>query len=544
MLTLAVGAFVSMGLNARKSHDAALSRNLSILNAVVKQVEQNYVDTVDPNASIKAAIGAYLANTDPYTEYYDSQEQDKLLKMSTGEYGGIGSYIMERNGKSYISEPFAGSPAATAGLKAGDHILKVDTTEVSNKGSEVVTKLLKGIPGTHVRVTVQRPYAKDSIQTFDITRGKLQDPSVVYDTIISDVGYIRLSQFIDKTPGEVAKVFNGFKEHKGLKGIVIDLRSNGGGVLDSGVDLVSNFVPKGTEVLRTVGRNSSQDRIYKTPRKPMFPDTPVVVLIDGGTASASEIVAGSLQDLDRAVLIGSRSFGKGLVQSSASLPYGGLLKVTVAKYYLPSGRLIQAMDYSRRNPDGTVARVPDSLTNVYHTRGGREVRDGGGLRPDSTVDWGKVNRLVYNVVSDNWAFDYATRYAATHPTIPAPHEFEITDEIFEDFKKSIDPKRFKYDKVCEDMVKQIRATVEAEGYMNDETKAQIDKLSSLLVHDLDHDLDLNRKQISEYLGNEIVGRYYYNRGKTAYDLKEDEGLKLAIQLLNNPQEYNKILGKK
>ncbi len=266
------------------------------------------------------------------------------------------------------------------------------------------------------------------------------------------------------------------------------------------------------------------------------------MLIDGGSASASEIVAGSLQDLDRAVLIGSRSFGKGLVQTPVQLPYGGLLKVTVAKYYLPSGRLIQAVDYSHRNADGTVARVPDSLTNVYRTANGREVRDGGGLRPDTTVDWGKINRLVYNIVADNWAFDFATKFTAANPTICQPKDFEITDEIYGDFKKFIDPEKFKYDKVCEELVKQLRTAAETEGYMNDETKAQLDRITELLTHNLDHDLDTHRDEIAEYLGSEIVGRYYYDKGKMAFELKNDKALKLAEEILKDSNLYNKELG--
>lgn len=539
----AVAAVTAVGitLSAQKSHDASLARNLNNFNSIVKQVELHYVDTINTDQSFKAAIGAFLASTDPYTEYYSADDQEKLQKMTTGEYGGIGSYIMQRDGGSYISQPMEGSPAAKGGLRPGDYIIRVDTTDVEKKNSDFVTKLLKGVPGTPVKVTVKRPYVADSILTMEIIRAKVQEPSMSYDTIINGIGYLRLTSFIDKTPAEVRKVLERFKEDKGLKGVVIDLRGNGGGLVESAVDLVGCFVPKGTEVVRTIGRDPLQEKIYKTTRKPIFPDIPLAVLIDGGSASSSEIVAGSLQDLDRAVLIGSRSFGKGLVQTPVQLPYGGLLKVTVAKYYLPSGRLIQAVDYSHRNADGSVARVPDSLTNVYRTANGREVRDGGGLRPDTVVDWGKINRLVYNIVADNWAFDFATKFIASHPKIGEPKDFEITDEIYADFKKSIDPKKFKYDKVCEEMVKTLRTTAEAEGYMSDETKAQIDKLAELLTHDLDRDLDTHRDEISEYLGSEIVGRYYYDKGKVAYELKTDKAVKLADQILSDPSLYGKIL---
>ncbi len=534
-------AALGLTLSAQKSHDASLARNLNNFNSIVKQVELHYVDTINTDQSFKAAIEAFLASTDPYTEYYSADDQEKLQKMTTGEYGGIGSYIMQRNGSSFISQPMEGSPAAKGGLRPGDHIIRVDTTDVEKKESDFVTRLLKGVPGTKVRVTVKRPYVADSIQTFEIMRAKVQEPSMGYDTIINGIGYLRLTSFIDKTPAEVRRVLEKFKEDNGLKGIVIDLRGNGGGLVESAVDLVGCFVPKGTEVVHTIGRDPLQEKIYKTTRKPVFPEIPLAVLIDGGSASASEIVAGSLQDLDRAVLIGSRSFGKGLVQTPVQLPYGGLLKVTVAKYYLPSGRLIQAVDYSHRNADGTVARVPDSLTNVYRTANGREVRDGGGLRPDTTVDWGKINRLVYNIVADNWAFDFATKFTAANPTICQPKDFEITDEIYGDFKKFIDPEKFKYDKVCEELVKQLRTAAETEGYMNDETKAQLDRITELLTHNLDHDLDTHRDEIAEYLGSEIVGRYY-DKGKMAFELKNDKALKLAEEILKDSNLYNKELG--
>ena len=528
-------------IKAQKSHDAAVARNMNTFNSIVKQIELYYVDSINTNQSFKAAIEAFLASTDPYTEYYSIEDQDQLQKMSTGEYGGIGSYITERNGATFISQPISGSPADLSGLKPGDHIIRVDSIDTSKLPSSKVTKLLKGIPGTQVNITVDRPYVQDSILSFHVTRAKVQEPSLVFDTIIGNIGYLRLSSFIDKTPAETSAVFEKFKAHPNIEGIILDLRGNGGGLVESAIDLVGNFVPKGTEIVKTIGKDPLQEKTYKTRRNPMFEKTPLAVLIDGGSASASEIVAGSLQDMDRAVLIGSRSFGKGLVQQPTQLPYGELLKVTIAKYYLPSGRLIQAIDYSHRNPDGSVARVPDSLTNVFRTLHGREVRDGGGLRPDTTVEWPKINRLVYNAVTDNWVFDFANKYAVEHSSLPAPQDFEINDSIYSAFKASIDPDKFKYDKACEEMVEQLRKAVENEGYMNEETKAGIDNLARLLVHNLDKDLDTHRNQLSEYLGAEIVSRYYKEKGKTAYELKSDNALKIATDILSDQAKYKEIL---
>lgn len=529
--------------SSQKSHDAAVARNLTTFNALVKELELNYVDTIRTDEAFKTAIGAMLSTVDPYTEYYTSEDQEALNTMTTGEYGGIGSYILERDGFTYISEPYEGSPASLAGLKAGDKILRVDTTDTSKPGVKDVTKLLKGQPGTTVRVTVQRPHVADSILTVDIERRKLTLPSVPYYDTIGHTGYISLTSFMEKSPEEVRTALLEFKDNPDVHNVVLDLRGNGGGLLESAVEIVGMFVPKGTEVLRTKGRDLSTEKTYKTTKAPIMPDIPLAVLIDGGSASASEITAGALQDLDRAVLIGTRSFGKGLVQSVRPLPYDGLLKVTVAKYYIPSGRLIQALDYSHRNPDGTVARTPDSLTNVYHTAGGREVRDGGGLTPDVTVEWDRMSTLVYSLLRDHKMFDFATEYAATHPSIGDPKLFRITDEDFRRFKASVDTTDFKYDKVCAELIKSLRTTAKNEGYLdNDSASAAIDRLERLLTPELGSDIDRKRREITAEIEEEILTRYYFSRGKMIGRLRNDPGLDKAIAILSDSAELKKILG--
>lgn len=537
-----LAAIITAYAAPQKSGDAALARNLTTFNAIVKELQDNYVDSIAPDRAFGAAIDALLGTIDPYTEYYPVEEQDALQKMTTGEYGGIGSYLMDRDSSTYISAPMEGSPAARAGIKAGDRILRVDSIDVSHKLSADVTKVLRGRPETPVTIQLLRPYAKDSIVTVTLQRELLRQPSVPYYTVFDNTGYILLTSFINKSPAEVKAALEEFKADPRVKNIVLDLRGNGGGLVESAVDILSYFVPKGTEVVRTRGRDEASERVYKTTRSPLFPDIPLAILIDGATASASEILAGAVQDLDRGVLVGSRSFGKGLVQSTRPLPFSGVLKVTVAKYYTPSGRLIQALDYAHRNEDGSVSRIPDSLTHEYKTLHGRIIRDGGGLAPDSVIDWGKVNRLVYNVVRDNWSFDYATRFEAQHPQVAAPEDFVITDDIYADFKKSIDPKKFKYDRVMEEAMKQLRDIATEEGYMGDETAAAFDSLQKLLIHDLDRDLDTHRPEIEEYLGSEIMSRYYYDRGKTAYMLRNDKALKAARDILNSDR-YNKILRK-
>lgn len=537
-----LAAIITAYAAPQKSADAALARNLTTFNSIVKELQDNYVDSIAPDRAFDAAIDALLATIDPYTEYYPAEEQDALQKMTTGEYGGIGSYLMDRDSSTYISAPMENSPAARAGIKAGDRILKVDSIDVSRKLSADVTKVLRGRPNTPVTMTLLRPYAEDSIITVSLVREMLQQPSVPYHTVVGNTGYILLTSFINKSPAEVKAVLEEFKGDPRVRNIVLDLRGNGGGLVESAVDILSYFLPKGTEVVRTRGRDGAAERVYKTTRSPLFPDIPVAVLIDGATASASEILAGALQDLDRGVLVGSRSFGKGLVQTTRPLPFSGVLKVTVAKYYTPSGRLIQALDYAHRNEDGSVSRIPDSLTHEYKTLHGRTIRDGGGLVPDTVIDWGKINRLVYNVVRDNWSFDYATRFAASHPEVAAPEKFVITDSMYADFKKSIDPARFKYDRVMEEAMKQLRDIATEEGYMGDETTAAFDSLQKLLIHDLDRDLDTHRPEIEEYLGSEIMGRYYYDRGKTAYMLRNDKAFRAAREILDS-RRYNSILGR-
>lgn len=540
--TLAIAGIAAVS-SPRQSGDAALARNLTTFNAIVKELQDNYVDSIAPDRAFKAAIGSLLETVDPYTVYYPVEEQEDLQKMTTGEYGGIGSYLMDRDSSTYISAPMEGSPAARAGIRAGDRILRVDSLDVSRKLSADVTKVLRGRPNTRVSMRLLRPFAQDSIIDVTLVRELLQQPSVPYHAVLGNTGYIQLTSFISKSAAEVKSVLEEFKADPRVRNIVIDLRGNGGGLVESAVDILSYFVPKGTEVVTMRGRDSYADRVYKTTRTPIFPDIPLAVLIDGATASASEILAGAVQDLDRGVLVGSRSFGKGLVQTTRPLPFSGVLKVTVAKYYTPSGRLIQALDYAHRNDDGSVSRIPDSLTHEYKTLHGRTIRDGGGLQPDSVIDWGKVNRLVYNVVRDNWSFDYATRYAAMHPTVAPPEEFVITDEMYADFKKSIDPARFKYDRVMEDAMKQLREIATDEGYMGDETTAAFDTLQRLLVHDLNRDLDTHRPEIEEYLGSELMGRYYYDRGKSAFALRGDKALKAAREILESDR-YNKILKKR
>lgn len=542
----AMAAPMALGV-PKRGDDAAIVRNLDIFNSLYKELNTFYVDTLNPQKSIETAINAMLDDIDPYTEYFPAKKQDEIMVVSTGEYGGIGSYIMQDKQKRVcISEPYEGSPAARAGLKAGDRIVKIDGKDATKWSQDKVSETLKGQANTSLSVTVVRPFVgADSVKTFNIVREKIKvNPVPYYGVVRGNIGYIVLNTFNERSADAVKEALLDFKKNPQVRCVALDLRGNGGGLLESAVQIVGYFVPKGTEVLKQKGRLKQNEKTYKTTEEPIMPKMPLVVFTDGGSASASEITAGSLQDLDRAVIIGARSFGKGLVQTTRQLPFDGLLKVTIAKYYIPSGRLIQEIDYSRRNADGTFQKVPDSLTHVFSTAHGRKVRDGGGITPDIKVSYPEVNRLVYNVVRDNWAFDFASRYAAQHKSIQAAADFEVTDSLFAEFKRFIDPKKFNYDKVCEEGVANLKKVAKAEGYINDSTSAVFAKLEKLLKHDLNHDLDVNRKELSTLIADEILKRYYYQRGPIEYGLKADEALDKAAAMLAKPGEYARILNVK
>lgn len=539
LLPIVALTLISTGACAKKSHDMALQRNLKTFNAMVKVLEENYVDSIRIDDAFKAASNAMLNTVDPYTVYYSADDQDAVQKMTTGEFAGIGSYITEFDGYVCILQPMEGSPAARAGLMAGDKIAKVDTVATKGLKSDNVSKLLKGTPGTDVRIEVIRPYVADSLKTFVVTREKVQEHSVPYFTMLSpSTGYIKLNSFITNSPNEISNALDSLKRNEGFKNLILDLRGNGGGLVESAIDILGNFLPKGTQVLRTSG--NGKERIYKTTHTPEFPDMPLAVLTDGGTASASEITAGALQDLDRAVLVGDRSFGKGLVQTTFPLPHEALLKVTVSKYYIPSGRLIQALDYSRRNPDGSVARTPDSLTNVYYTARGREVRDGGGLQPDSVVKEGNYSEILYNLVVKNKIFDYANKYHAEHETRKPLDNFGLSDEEYAEFTEFVIGSDMKYDTSFDALLKELRKQADEQGYMTEANDSTLASLEKSLGSDLARDLELKKQEIKDYLNGEIAVRYYGEGGRVAVEVKTDPVVEKAISILESPA-YEAIL---
>lgn len=527
---------------ATRSKKSAISRNIDIFSSVFKEMQTFYVDSIDADKAVSTAINAMLGELDPYTVYMPRSEQEDFKTMTTGEFGGIGSYIVQRDGNVYISGPHKDSPAHKAGLRAGDLIIAIDGDTMLGKSHTFVSDRLKGTPGTDLTVKVKRPYVADSIIEVPMTRAKIKIASVPYYGVEKgDIGYIALNTYSESTADEVKKAVTDLTANPAVKALVLDLRGTVGGLVESAVKVVGNFVPKGTEVLRTKGKGVLNEKVYKTTSAPIAPEIPLVVLIDGETASSAEITAGALQDLDRAVIIGNRSYGKGLVQTTRDIPYEGMLKVTVAKYYIPSGRLIQAIDYSRRNPDGSVSRIPDSLTNTFTTAHGRVVRDGGGISPDIDVEYPSLSRLTYNIMSDFWAFDFANRYFATHPQAPDIDSFEVSDSLYNEFKAFINPDKFEYDRVCETMLERLRAAAKVEGYDEDSLTVQFDILEKMLRRPLERDLDKHRDAIEPLIAREIMERYYFDPGRIKTGLRKDPGLDSAATLLHTRDRYTQLL---
>lgn len=526
---------------AQKDNRFEVSKNLDIFNALVKEVEMFYVDSVDVEKTVRRGINSMLGSLDPYTEYYPEQEMDKLKMMTTGEYGGIGSYIRGRQeGGVYIIEPFEGMPAALAGLQAGDRILAIDTVDVTEKSSDEVSNLLKGVPNTKMVLKIQRPNEKKPREVELLRKQILVDQVTYYGVRGDGVGYIYLKGFTDKSAQEVKNAFEDLKKNHQIKSLILDLRNNGGGLLESATQIVSMFVPKGKEVVSTKGKISQWDRTYRTANEPLDTVMPMAVLINGNSASAAEIVSGSLQDMDRAVLVGQRSFGKGLVQSTRELPYNGSVKITMSKYYIPSGRCIQQMDYTHRKADGSVAAIPDSLTSVFYTSKGRPVRDGGGVRPEFEIEEEEMPTMMYYLATDFVLLDFVTNWAQKHKTIPPVEEFTVSDEDFEAFKNYAKEKNFTYDRQSEKVLKNLKEIAKFEGYMNSDSTI-FNELEARLTPNLDRDFELYKDQIKKLMASEIIKRYYFQKGELLESLKDDKVLEKAIEVLGNQELYNKTL---
>ena len=538
------------GFSKADDRNFQIVKSLDVFNSVFKELDMFYVDSIDPKEVIEYGINAMLAKTDPYTEYFP-EEDNTLKEMTSGKFGGIGSVIRYYTPRKRVAiiEPSEGNPAAEAGLKAGDIIMEINGKEMSlgdrepNDLTSYVSDNLRGDPGTLCVIKVERPTSDSTYvpMEFKVTRGTIRTNPIPYYNMLNDsVGYIYISTFsMEGCSKDVKRAFVELKQ-QGATSLVIDVRGNGGGLLSEAVNVVNFFVPKGMEIVKTKGKIKQMDHTYRTTNEPLDLDIPLTVLVDGGTASAAEILSGSLQDLDRAVVIGNRTFGKGLVQTLRDLPYNSSMKVTTAKYYIPSGRCVQAIDYSRRNADGSIARTPDSLTNVFHTAAGREVRDGGGIRPDIEVKAEKTPNILYYLANDDMIFDFATQYCILHPAIGPVSEFKLTDEDYADFKALLKRRNFTYDRQSEALLKKLKDMAEFEGYMESASE-EFAALENKLKHNLDLELDRFAKDIKPLLAEEIVKRYYYEKGAVQETLKDDADLKKALEVLQNQEEYKKIL---
>lgn len=530
----------SAGAYCDDKHDFQNTKNLDVFFNLYKQLDQYYVDSIKPEKVIRSGIDAMLDELDPYTNYITEEDLDDFKFITTGEYGGIGSMVSAYKGNIYISEPYENMPAAKAGLKAGDLVLEIDGKSLKGKTIAQASEMLKGQPNTTLKIKIQRG-EKAKPQEISIIRQKITINTVPYYGVIgSNTGYILITSFTDKTSGEVKNAFLDLKNNQKITSLIIDLRNNGGGIMEEAIKIINFFVPKGVDLVSTRGKVKQWDRTYKASSEPLDTEIPIAVMVNRGSASASEIVAGSLQDLDRAIIIGERSFGKGLVQTTRPISFNGSLKVTTAKYYTPSGRCVQAIDYSHRNADGSVGAIPDSLTHIFYTKNRRAVRDGGGVTPDIKIENEKIQNILYYLVSDFVVFDFATRYVAKHPSIAPVSTFALTDQEYAEFKEFAKARNFTYDRQSEKALKELEEVTKFEGYYEG-AEAEFKALKAKLTHDLDKSLTIFSTDIRQLLASEIIKRYYYQKGEIAYSLRNDKLIKVATETLADKQKSSELL---
>lgn len=532
----------------QSNHNLEVGKNLDIFNTLYSNLDLFYVDSLNPKQTIKAAITGMLRSLDPYTEYYPEEETKNLEMMLTGKYAGIGALVKYHMGRKQvvIDEPYEGMPAAEVGLKKGDIILQIDDSLMTDRKVDYVSSHLRGDPGTSFVLKVKRPSTGKTMK-FKITRRNIKLPDLPYYGMLEErgkIGYINLSQFTEDCSKEVRRAFLELKQ-QGAQALVFDLRGNGGGSEMEAVNIVNLWVPQGQMVVENRGKVKQGNRTYTTRMEPADTLMPLVVLVNGETASASEITSGALQDLDRAIIIGTRTYGKGLVQVPLDLPYNANVKITTSKYYIPSGRCIQAVNYTRGEGAGDKERIADSLTHVFYTRGGREVRDGGGIKPDIELKNDTMPNIAYylsvgGLDSTEVMFDYVVDYIALHPTIAPATEFHLSDADWEAFKQRVVESGFSYDALSKKQFDELVKTAKFEGYYDDARDA-FDALEKKLHHDLASELDKYRETIQEMLELDIISAYYYQRGSIAAGLGYDKQLKEAVRLLRSPEEYQRIL---
>ena len=540
MVLLAAPAFAQID----RDHDFKTAKNMDIFNSIYKNLDLMYVDTLDAQEVVGNGIQAMLGSLDPYTTYYPEEKVNELKNMLTGKYAGVGAVVRYnfQLQRVCISEPYENMPAAEVGLKKGDIILSIDDEDMTNKDVAYVSDHLRGDPGTSFIIKVKRP-STGKILKMKITRRTIQMPFLPYYGMLEGgYGYINFNSFTDNCAKDVRRAFIDLKK-QGAKGLVFDLRNNGGGSVSEAVSIINMFLPKGKTVLKMQGKLQRSNKEYKTSVEPVDSVMPMVVLVNGNSASASEIMSGSLQDYDRAIILGTRTYGKGLVQTTMDLPYNGQMKLTTAKYYIPSGRCVQALNYKHAK-GGYVEHVPDSLTKVFYTANGREVRDGGGVKPDVEVKPDSLPNIAFYLAgardSNEVMLNYEVDYIAKHPTIAPAKDFALTDADYDEFKARVLKADFKYDRETEKYLKDLEKLAKFEGYYDD-AKPEFEALKKKLSHNVAKDLDYNKEYIKQLLENEIVAAYYFQAGAIQNSLRYDKQIKEAVKLLNSPEEYKKIL---
>jgi len=514
-----------------------IAKNLDVFTTLYRELNNYYVDETDPGKLMKTGIDAMLKSLDPYTTYIPESEIEDFKFMTTGQYGGIGAVITQRNSYVFISEPYEGFPAQKAGLIAGDKILKIDGVSAKDKTTEEVSKALKGEPNTEVKLLIERR-GQDSFNVV-FKREKISVKSVPYSAFIKDnIVYLKLRSFTRNCTKDIKRELQNLQKDKKINGIVLDLRNNPGGLLNEAVSMVNLFVEKGEEVVSTKGKIKSWDNIYKANNEPFDTETPIIVLINQGSASASEIVAGALQDLDRGVVIGQRSFGKGLVQQTKKLSYNAQLKLTVAKYYIPSGRCIQALDYSNRNKDGSVGKIADSLMTEFKTRNGRIVYDGGGIKPDMTIEQDEIGQIVIALLRERLFFDFASEYNFLNSTLDS--NYMMNDAGFLKFEDFLNDKDFEYKTETEKVIDKLKDVSKEEEYFSS-LESDLKNLGDKFLLEKKDDLQRSKSDIKEILSGEISSRYFYQKGRIKSSINYDNEIKKAIKVLESPSLYDSIL---
>ena len=537
LIVVSVGRVSAQGT----SSTFEISKNLDIFATMYKELNNNYVDELNHGDLVKTGIEALLEKLDPYTVFISEADIEDYSFMTTGQYGGIGALIHKQGEYIVVSEPYEGSPSQKAGLIPGDKILKVNDRDTKGKSVSDVSAVLKGEPGTRLKVQVLRD-GNTSPQDIEVLREKVSIPNVAHSLVMDgDVGYIKLTGFTQNSGKEVKDAFLKMRENPELKGLIIDLRDNGGGLMNEAVTIANLFVKRGELIVNTKGKTPDRNKSYKTLIQPIDTEIPIVVLVNAYSASASEIVAGAMQDLDRAVIIGQRTFGKGLVQNIIPLSYNTQMKITVAKYYIPSGRCIQSIDYGHKDSLGFAGKIPDSLTNSFMTRGGRVVYDGGGISPDMTIEQPMMSNIAISLLTRYLIFDYANKFKRENSTIPSAKEFVITPEIYSDFVNWLQDKDFDYVTRSEKLLSELKKTAESEKYYQ-ELSAEFALLESKMMHNKQTDLEKFGDEIKSLLRNEIVSRYYFQKGRIEAGVTEDPEVAKAKEILLNREVYNSILG--